>query len=89
MKKVGPRSTCERVLLRRWWRSIGLMVFYDFYSVSPEYFGYTLACGKWYLLYFWVDCQRAARWQSTQKYNKCRLSHTYLLMMGCWYVWNT
>jgi hypothetical protein len=39
---VGPVSTWGRELLRgRLW-SIGLMVSYDFYSVSPEYLGYTL-----------------------------------------------
>jgi hypothetical protein len=39
---VGPGSTCGRELLRGWWRPIGLMVSFIIFSVSPEYFGYTL-----------------------------------------------
>jgi hypothetical protein len=45
---VGPVSKCRRKLLRGWWRPIGLIVSYDFYSVSPEYLGYILVYPKIY-----------------------------------------
>jgi hypothetical protein len=41
-KTVGPVSTCGRELLRGWWWPIGLVVSFNFYSVSPDYFGYSL-----------------------------------------------
>jgi hypothetical protein len=31
---VGPVSTCERELLRGWWRSIGLMMSFMSFTVS-------------------------------------------------------
>jgi hypothetical protein len=47
---------------------------------SPSSGGRMYICGKWYLLYCWVDCHGPGQacWQSTQKYNKYHLPHIYI-----------
>jgi hypothetical protein len=63
---------------------------------------YIRVCGKWYLLYFWVDCPRAwlewnrssipAKPGDNQLYSiTSTICHilvytSYLLMIGCWYA---
>jgi hypothetical protein len=58
---------------------------------SPSSGGRMYICGKWYLLYCTVECQRASFADSQLSSVISTIYHIYtpyLLMMGCWYARN-
>jgi hypothetical protein len=55
---------------------------------SPSSGGRMYICGKWYLLYYWTDCQQARPGPLTANCKICHIYTFYFLMMSCWYARN-